>query len=257
MLSLDKAAQLWFLIAVIGQWIFAYYIFTFYGGAAAAGNMQAWNDRLFHGLMEGDLIGNIVVASHLLLAFVITVGGPLQIIPQIRDRLPDLHRWNGRVYIFTAAIISLGGLYMVWTRGVAGGTINAIAISTNAVLILLCAAMTVRYAMAMNFDTHRRWALRTFLVVSGVWFARVGYGFWILLNNGAPGSTEELTGPFDHSIAFLSYLFPLAVLELYLRMKEGGGTIGRFTTAILLLILTVITGVGIVGAFLIFWKPLL
>ena len=48
--------------------------------------------------------------------------------------------------------MSVGGLYIVWTRGTLGGLVNVIAISQNAVLILACAAMTVRYALARRFD---------------------------------------------------------------------------------------------------------
>ncbi|MBI2969669.1 MAG: hypothetical protein HYY36_02895, partial [Gammaproteobacteria bacterium] len=40
--ALKAAARFWFVTAVAGQWIFVYYIVSFYGGAAAQGNLAAW-----------------------------------------------------------------------------------------------------------------------------------------------------------------------------------------------------------------------
>ena len=45
-------------------------------------------------------------------------------------------------------------------------------------------------------DVHRRWAIRLFLAVSGVWFFRVGLMFWIGANQGAVGfDPASFTGP--------------------------------------------------------------
>ena len=175
--ALKASAGLWFLVAVIGQWIFVYYIVAFYGGSAMRGDFEAWKKVLPQGIIAGDTMGNIALAAHLFLAAIITVGGPLQLIPQVRARAPTFHHWNGRVYLLAAFVASISGLYMVWTRGAVGGMIMHISISINAILILICAAMALRFAIARDIATHRRWALRLFLVVSGVWFRR---GAWKL-----------------------------------------------------------------------------
>lgn len=253
--ALKSAAVLWFLTAVAGQWMFAAYVLLFYGGTAAAGNFKAWNERLIHGIVAGDPAGNIVLVVHLALAFVITVGGPLQLIPQVRNRAPVFHHWNGRIYILTAFVISAGALYMVWTRGVLGGPVNAIAISLNGVLIMICAAMTVRHAIARNIDTHRRWALRLFLVVSGVWFFRVGMMFWIIANQGPVGVGENLDGPFAVFLGYAQYVVPLLVLELYLRTQDRAGAPGKFAMAAGLVVLTAMMALGIFGATTFMWLP--
>jgi hypothetical protein len=108
--------------------------------------------------------------------------------------------------------------------------------------------MAWRYAVARQFETHRHWALRLFLVVSGVWFFRVGLFFWIIINGGPVGfDDEKFEGPALTILSFLQYLLPLAVLELYLRTQRGGGAIRRFTVAGALFVLTAAMGVGIVG----------
>ena len=254
--ALKAAATLWFLVAVTGQWIFAYYVASFYGGSAVQGDFERWNQVLPHGYVAGETLGNVAVAIHLFLAVVIIVGGPLQLIPQIRTHARSFHRWNGRLYIFTAFVISMAGFYMVWTRGTVGGFVGHISISINALLIMLCAALAWRYALARDFNTHRRWVLRLFMVVNGVWFFRVGLMLWLFLNNGPVGfDPETFQGPFLTFLGFAQYLLPLAILELYLRTQDQAGAPGRFAMATALFVLTVAMGVGIFVATLGMWLP--
>lgn len=255
--ALKAAARFWFLVAVLGQWIFAFYITAFYGGAAVRGDWLAWNKVLPHGYEAGETLGNAALAAHLLLAAVITVGGPLQLVPQIRARFPVLHRVIGWTYLLTAFTMSATGLYLGFSgRTVVGDASQHVALSINAVLIMLCAAMALRYAIARNIKTHRRWALRLFLVVSGVWFFRVGLMFWVTVNHGPVGfDPETFQGPFLTSLAFAQYLVPLAALEAYLRVRDRAGRTAKYVTAGGLTILTVVMGLGIAAATLGMWLP--
>ena len=99
-------------MAVIGQRIFATYVILFYGKATATGHNENWNKVLPHGYISGETIGNLMVGSHLLLAAIIIIGGPLQIIPKVREYAPTFHRWNGRLYILTAFIIIAIFIYL-------------------------------------------------------------------------------------------------------------------------------------------------
>ena len=171
--TLSLAARFWFIVAVAGQWMFAYYIAARYGGSALRGDWKVWSDRMSHG--QGPMtIGTVAMAVHLFLAVIITIGGPLQLVPQLRRRAPRFHRWNGRVYAVALFIATIAALYMVWFRGTAGDFPQHVGVSLDAVLIMIFAVLAVRYAIARDFATHRRWALRLFIVVSGVWFFRVG-----------------------------------------------------------------------------------
>lgn len=254
---LNASATTWLTIAILGQWLFAYYILVFYGGSALEGSWTTWSKRMIHGFIDGDLLGNIAVLTHILLAFVITFCGPLQLIPQVRSNFPVFHRHNGRVYIFTAMVISVAAIYSVWSRdNTIGGLVGQLGTSLDAVLIIVCAFMTVKLAMARKINLHRRWALRLFIVVSGVWFFRVMRGFWILLNDGtSPGTNSTLTGPFDMALNFVGYLLPLLVLELYFRVKDKGGAAAQGSFAMLIFVLAGCTAIGIFGAAKILWLP--
>jgi hypothetical protein len=251
---LQATGVLWFVVAVAGQIMFAAHVLLFYGGKGLDGNVEAINKRLINGFIEGDPLGNFVLVLHLVFAFIITIGGPLQLIPQIRNRAPTFHHWNGRIYLLAALVMALGGLHMVWTRGVLGGPANHIGISVNALLILTFAFYAVKNAVARDIDTHRRWALRLFLAVSGVWFIRIGYASWIIVNQGPVGMTDNLDGPFDTFVALASFSLPLAVLELYLRAQDSTRASAKLAMALGLVALTAVTALGVFGTVTIMWR---
>lgn len=246
-IALDTATRFWFGVMLIGQLIFAFTVASFYGLAALRGNTaQAWSKSITHGYVPGDTMGNLAVATHIFSAVIVILAGGLQIIPQVRNRFPIFHRWNGRVYAVSAFAISLAGLYMTWVRGSVGDLPQHLGSTLMAVLIMLCAAMAIRYAMARDFKTHRRWALRLYLVVSASLFIRAGIFLSLLLNQGPFGfDPSTFTGPFLTFISFAQYLVPLAVLELYLRVKEQPSAVGRFAMAAGLFVLTAALGIGI------------
>ena len=252
--AMKGAAALWFVIAFVGQAMFALYIGIYYGRAAAMGDWAQWNKRLITGFVDGDIAGNFALVAHIALAFVITFCGPLQFVPAVRRRAIGFHRWNGRIYITTAFVISLGALYLVNTRG--AGAFNTVSIQINAALIMLCAAMTLRSVLARRIDAHYRWALRTFLLVSGVWFLRVGYTFvGILFQGDPPGVSENLNGPTDIALAYLSFFLPIAVLQLYFIAKDRGGNASKWAMTGVLALAAAVTGVGVAGLIMFAWLP--
>jgi tetratricopeptide (TPR) repeat protein len=121
---------------------------------------------------------------------------------------------------------------------------------------MVCAAMALRYALARDFKTHRRWALRLYLVVSASLFIRAGLFLTLALNQGPFGfDPTTFTGPFLTFITFAQYLVPLAVLEIYLRTQERGGTRGRFAMAAGLTVLTLGLAAGILVVTTGVWLP--
>jgi uncharacterized membrane protein len=252
--ALKATARIWFLVAASGQALFAFYVTLFYGSSAVHGDVARMK-----GYVAGDTVGNATIMAHLLLAAIVTIGGPLQLVPQIRARAPTFHRWNGRVYLVAAVTAAIAGLYLELGRDHIGSAVSQFAVSLDAVLIIACAAMALRYALARDFTTHRRWALRLFLVVSGVWFFRVMLMFWIAINGGPAGfDPKTFMGPAIDILSFAQYLLPLAVLEVYLRVQRRGGTGARLATSAVLVLLTIAMAAGIFVAFKAFWlNPIL
>lgn len=254
--ALKAAARFWFVVAVIGQFAFAFTVASFYGLTAARGNWPAWNKFMTHGYLPGQTMGNFVVAMHVFSAAIVILAGALQLIPQIRNRFPVFHRWLGRIYILTAFTLSSAGLYMVWIRGSVGDLPQHLGSTLNALLIMLCAVMALRYALARDFKTHRRWALRLYLVVSASLFIRAGLFLAVLLNHG-PFGFDPITfaGPFLTFISFAQYLVPLAILEIYLRAQERPGTARRMAVAAGLFVLTAAMAAGVFAVTIATWVP--
>lgn len=256
---LKTSVQFWFFVTVIGQWLFVYYIAGFYAGPTLQGNFEAWsrNKALPHGFVAGDTIGNLQFAGHVLLAAVMTLAGTLQLIPQLRARVPALHRWSGRLFIVTAIALSIGGLYMVWISDRRNHLFGGFAISLNALSIIFCAVMAWRYAIARDFASHRRWALRTFVLASGVWFMRLGYMAWIIINQGPVGIAKGMTGPFDYIWALACFLLPLTIVEIYLHVQRHGGNAARFALTGGMLVAAIVTAIGSFGAYMFMWRNLI
>jgi tetratricopeptide (TPR) repeat protein len=106
--------------------------------------------------------------------------------------------------------------------------------------------MALRYALARDFKTHRRWALRLFMVVSASLFIRAGVLLSFFFNHGPFGFNQTtFSGPFLTFMSFAQYLVPLAVLEIYLRTQDRAGASGRFAMAAGLFVLTLVMGAGI------------
>lgn len=254
--SLNRAATTWFLTAVAGQWLFVFYVLAFYGSLVLGGGLPglAISGRP-GGYIPGDALGNVTVAAHLLLAAIVMGGGPLQLVPQVRTRFPGFHRWNGRVYLPAVVMTALGGLYLTWARDGSGSVVNRIGISVDAVLIVVFAAIALHYALKREFSSHRRWALRLFIVVSAVWFFRIGLMLWVYVTGGIGIDFATFTGPFIGFWHFGQYAIPLAVLELYFLAQARAGSWAKLAMSALLCLMTVFMALGIYRAWLGLWLP--
>jgi len=255
-LLLLRSSQLWYLTAALGQLAFVWFIVAHYWRSTLAGDLAAWNDKpLIKGYVAGDTGGNLVFAVHVLLAAIMTLGGLLQLLPQVRSRIPALHRWNGRVFLATAFVLALGGLWLVWGRATWLSLVSTVPLTINALLILAFGGIAWRCARDRRFEAHRRWALRTFMVANGVWFLRVAMMGWVVLNQGPRGLTGDMSGPIDLMLQFGCYLLPLGVLELYFRAQRAATATLRRAVVALIVLMTAVMAAGIFGTVALMWGP--
>lgn len=251
--SLPIAAGFWFAATALGQSAFLAYIVGFYGPTLVSGDFERWarNESLGHGYVPDDGLGNLLFAAHVGLAAILTLGGLLQLLPALRRRAPALHRWTGRLFMTAAIAAAVGGAALTWLRHTSQSSlVNDIGITGNAVAILICAVFAWRAAMTRNFADHQIWATRLFLVVSGVWFLRVGMMAW-----GLAGQGWGIAVFFDVWV-FGAYLVPLAVYELYRHAKRGGRLAQRWAAGVLTATALIILA-GSLGAAAVMWFPLL
>lgn len=253
---LKASAIIWFLTAAVGQWIFTYYVAAQYIPILAIDGLPGLeNSALPDGYVPGDLAGNVAIAAHVLIAIIIIGGGPLQLTPWVRNNFPAFHRYLGRTYLTLAALTSFAGLWLVWTRGTVGGLVGYIAISLDAVLIMIFGAITVWFAVRRQIDKHRRWAMRLFMVVSAVWFFRIGIMFWFMATGGIGIDPETFEGPALSVLYFAQMAIPLGVLQIYFNAQDSRSSGFKGATAVLVLGATAVTVVGTFGAAMGMWFP--
>jgi hypothetical protein len=254
--SLRAAARLWFVVALAGQFAFAISVAVFYGLTALRGNFQAWNRVIARGFETGATMSNTALVGHILFATVISIAGALQLIPGIRSRFPAFHRWNGRLFVLAAFTQAITGIYLtVWVRKLLGDTTQHVVSVLGAVLIIFCAVMALRFAMQRDFTTHRRWALRLFLVASASWFIRLGFAVTLVLLGPIGFDSTTFSGPLVTFWSIAQYLLPLGVLELYLWAQDRPGALRRMATAGVLFALTLAMGAGIALVAMGSWVP--
>ena len=165
--------------------------------------------------------------------------------------MPAFHRWNGRVFLTTALAASASGLVLTWVRG-SSSLLGSLSITIDAPLIIGFGVLAWRAARAGETARHRRWALRTFVVSNAVWFQRMGFATWLIVNQG-PVAMRTF-----HAIwQWGCFLLPLAMLELYLRARDGRSRPWKLAAAGALGVLTVLLGIGVAGFYAIFMRPIL
>lgn len=254
--ALKAAAKFWFVVAVAGQFAFAFTIASFYAMTALRGGIQAWNKVLIVQYTAGATMSNAALIGHILFGTLISIAGAFQIIPQIRSRFPVFHRWNGRLFLLAAVTQGITGLYMtLFSKRIPFSGLQRFPISLSGVLLIAFAILALRYAMKRDFKTHRRWALRLFLVGSGSWFFRVGFSLTVLLFGPIGFDPANFSGPLPVFWAYAEYLLPLAVLELYFRAQDHPGMLRRMATAGILFVLTLGMGAGIFVTAAAQWTP--
>lgn len=255
---LGVVAGAWLFVAAVGQLLMAAYVASFYGRSLLAGTPEAWNDGpMRHAHVAGDGFGNVVMGTHLVFTVAVVVAGLMQLLPPLRRRFPVVHRWTGRLYLLAAVTLAVGGLFLVGSRS-EDGFGGSLGTSLNAVVILVFAFMALRTALVRRIDAHRRWALRLFIAVSGVWFFRLIVFGWIAYHQGAVGfDPVTFKGPFLSFASFAMLLLPLAILELYLWASARGGAWQRRAVLAVMCGATVLTGWGIFATAVMLWLPLM
>ena len=173
-----------------------------------------------HYLMSDQLAANIMVFIHMMTGGAITLLVPFQLIRPLRQKIPALHKWAGRVIVCAAIPTAIGGLVYIGLRGSIGGWPMDAGFALYGTLTLTAAIQTIRHARAKRMDKHQAWALRLFWLAIGSWLYRVHYGLWYLATGGL-WSNPTFTGAFDLAQNVGFYVPYLIGVEIYLRRRFG------------------------------------
>lgn len=209
---LNYATRFWFVATAFGLWLFLVYIAF---------------KLLFPGIWVQETNGlkslwsqpNLAMTLHLIGAAIILAGGPLQLVPQIRKKYPSFHRWIGRSFMLCVTIAMLSGVYILFTEDI-GSLFLKGGFVLQTLLVIWFSIQAIRYAMRKDFVSHRRWALRLFIVALSAFFLRIIILTWALATGGIGIDFETGRGWFIDFIAIGQYS-TLLLLEWYFRVTDN------------------------------------
>ena len=91
--ALRLSVTAWFIVAMIGQQVFAFYVMVRYGLPLVDGQYENVNlSTNIHGYVKDDLAGNVMLYLHLIPAALLSFCGMFQLWPKVRAKYPALHR---------------------------------------------------------------------------------------------------------------------------------------------------------------------
>ena len=245
-LSLDYATKTWFVIALLGQWSFAIYVFIQYAVPFLTGI-----DPVDAGMRQAPASATVVFFMHIIPTIYLASMGILQLVPSIRSKYRGFHRWNGRIFLTLGVLGAATGLYLKFVAGMAFSQ----GIALNGLLIIVMAVLSWYFARNRRFDLHQRFAVHTFFLVNGVWSFRLYLMAWLMLNQGPNGNTPNVDGPMDIFISYACYLVPMLVAELYFWAKKQKATLRAWSSAVVMALGALITFLGVIAALLMLWTP--
>lgn len=245
----------WFTVAAGSQFLFGLYVVALYGVATLGGDLFERASFMPVGFKPGDAVNNVQLGLHLAAAALLSCVGAWQLVPQVRARVPGLHRLVGRIYLPVAVLAGVGGVILIWTRERPASLEADISITLNGLAIAFCALLAWRAAVQRRFADHQAWATRLFLMVSGVWFLRVGLMAWVAVNGGVPVGIGNLDGWFYNLWNFGSWIVPLAVYEAWRAAGRATAPAPKLAMAAVMAVCTALTLLGTVLAVIGMWLP--
>jgi hypothetical protein len=198
--------MLWFAIGLLLTKVFVSILWDYRGYFPADFESAFLSGKraFFHGNYRFAFYAHIISGpiTLVLAAFLVVTGG--------RPRLRLWHRWAGKALIATSMMLMLpSGLLMA--KDAYAGPAAAWGFASLTIITGFCLIKAARHAALGRFQKHRKWAIRSFILLVSPLILRVGSGLLIRFD-----WESELTYSLN---AWLSWILPLFLLESTARFK--------------------------------------
>jgi len=252
--ALDLSVKSWVAIALIGQWAFTFYLLVIYVISSSFG-LDPVDFSPAPSIRSDDATVRSVFFVHVIPAIYLSFFGLLQLVPKIRNRYRNFHRWNGRIFLALGMSGAITGLFLQWSKGDETNTAASLGITFNGLLIVGAVVMAWLTAIRKRFDLHRRWAVHAFILINGVWTFRLYLMGWYMVNQGPNGNTRNIDGPMDIFLSFACYLLPMVLAEIYFWLDKETSNKRLWGATAFMSIGAIITLIGVAAAIMMMWTP--
>jgi uncharacterized membrane protein len=99
---------------------------------------------------------------HILPAMLMVLG-PLQFVRTLRANYPQIHRWSGRIFLTTSAVVGVTGLTLAFGKTI-GGVDEKAAITLFGSFFLIALAKGLWHTLRREFAQHREWMIRGYAI---------------------------------------------------------------------------------------------
>ncbi len=188
----------------------------------ATGSLDALAEQQV-GLAEAyaaqPLFVQLALYLHIAGGSVALILGALQFWRGLRDRLPRVHRWTGRVYLVAVALGGAAGLLISFVSP--AGWVGLFGFGTLAVLWMLTGWRAYRAIRRGDVATHQSWMIRNYALTFGAVTLRLWIPLLLLLPLwlGMPWEFESAWTNAYAAVPFLAWLPNLLVAEWLIRRR--------------------------------------
>jgi uncharacterized membrane protein len=188
----------WALTLSVGAWFVATKVPRYF----------AWNEASY-----GDYWPRAgYLLPHVLAGLVAITTGPLQFWPWVRRHHPRFHRVTGRTYLAAIAVASSAAFVLSLTTD--GGLVFGAGLFCLALTWLLTSGMALLAIRRRNFEQHRQWMVRSYVVTFAFVLFRVGSDS---MRHYAVADDHDIIG----LMAWISWALPLVAAEVVLQYKSA------------------------------------
>ena len=148
---------------------------------------------------------------HVIAALTAITIGPFQFWTRIRSKYPKVHRVSGRVYLAAILVGSIGAF------GMASSTIRGLAYASGlsflAIAWLTTAGMAFASIRKRNFNQHKQWMIRSYVVTFAFVSFRIGSDIMAHYDIADPAQRRAM-------LAWACWAVPLLFTEVVLQGKQ-------------------------------------
>jgi uncharacterized membrane protein len=172
-------------------------------------------DSLFLQGREATFTGAYQVAFyvHIFSGPVVLFNGLILLSDYVRRRHGGLHRWLGRAQVVVLLLLVLPSSAAM-SRHAFGGWPAGLSFLLLSVATAVCAVVGVVHARRHHYEQHRRWMLRSYVLICSAVALRLISGAAGLIGESSPEGAYIVA-------AWCSWLLPLAAYEIVERLPAS------------------------------------
>jgi uncharacterized membrane protein len=107
----------------------------------------------------------LALMAHIAAMMVAALLGPFQFLRSYRDRYRRAHRVSGRIYLLSALVGGLSGLYLA--QHSASGVVSDLGFAALALGVLAASAIAFLRIRGGHVQSHREWMTRSYALIFG------------------------------------------------------------------------------------------